>query len=176
MYFRKHVPRMESLNASSLPMLLSNKSTGFSWLKYVDTVSTLGLRPLLVLLESTSSTVSQVFLFWPDSTFVAAGLFSMPCLLLNMLKLLRITRAMFDGPFVSPLLPWKKKTIREWDLQERRSNTALNAELTFLLFFFVLPLDDFLCATLIVELLTVTDADLLPEVTCNSSSATLTSG
>lgn len=49
-------------------------------------------------------------------------------------------------------------------------------ELTFLLLFFVLPLDDFLCATLTVELLTVTDADLFPEVTCSSSSATLTSG
>jgi len=163
---------MESLNASSLPMLLSSKSIGFSWLKYVDTVSTLGLRPLLVLLESTSST-SQVFLFWADSTFVAAGVFSMPCLLPNMLKLLRITRAIFVGPFVSPLLLWKRQFTSEY-LQYR--NITLKKKLTFLLFFFVLPLDDFLCVTLTVELLTVTDADFLPEVTCNSSSATLTSG
>lgn len=49
-------------------------------------------------------------------------------------------------------------------------------KLTFLLFFFVFPLDDFLYAALTVELLTVTDADRFPEVICNSSNATLTSG
>jgi hypothetical protein len=40
-----------------------------------------------------------------------------------------------------------------------------NKKLTFLLLFFVLLFDDFLCATLTVEFLTVTVADLLLEVT-----------
>lgn len=47
---------------------------------------------------------------------------------------------------------------------------------TFLLFFFVLVLGAFLCATLTVEFLTITDALLLPDVICNSSRATLTRG
>lgn len=60
-------------------------------------------------------------------------------------------------------------------LFQHKYNIAMT-ELTFLLLFLVLPLDDFLCATLTVELLTVTDADFFPEVTCSSSSATLTNG
>lgn len=109
-YIFYYWPTTASLKASSLPILLSSKSIGFSWLKYVETVSTLGLLPLFVLLESASKTVSHVLLFCEAWIVLVSALlwWSMACLLLNILKLLKMTRAIFDEPF-SPFLFWCKQ-------------------------------------------------------------------